>query len=377
MESIMSIYNEVKPVNQQVKTIILILTHRCNLNCIYCYEHNKDFTCIDLDNAKKILENEMLSNDKLDCEIEFFGGEPFLEFDKIVDLHNFLMSRKWPKKWLTMITTNGTLVHGKIKEWVYRNQETVKVALSADGTPEMHNINRSNSYNQIDMNFFAKTNSVVKMTVSAKTLPYLSDGIIHLHKLGFKTVRANLAFGIDWSDEDNMFIYARELRRLADFYIENPQLRPSDILDLPIEDINPQSSNYTSRHCGAGSELVAYEIDGTAYPCHTFAPISVGEDIAKKALNLTFESEIRKTCLDEKCQKCLVANVCPNCYGINFSTTGNMYSKDNSFCKMTKMQFLANAYFKYRQYIKGILTLTAEEEYRLLNNIRLIQELRL
>lgn len=319
----------------------------------------------------------MLSDDEFDREIEFFGGEPFLEFDKIVDLHNFLVSREWPKKWLTMITTNGTLVHGKIKEWVSRNQETVKVALSADGTPEMHNTNRSHSYDQIDLNFFAKTNSVVKMTISAKTLPCLSDGIIHLHKLGFKVVRANLAFGIDWSDDDNLYVYARELRKLADFYLDNPQIRPSDILDLPIEDINPQSCNYSSRHCGAGVELVAYEIDGTAYPCHTFAPISVSEDVARKALNLTFESKISKTCLDKKCQDCIVANVCPNCYGINFSTTGNMYSKDNSFCRMTKMQFLANAYFKHRQYMSGLLKLCPDEEYRLLNNIRLIQKLEL
>lgn len=371
----MSNYDEMKPVRQRVKTIILILTHCCNLNCIYCYEHNKGLTCIDLDVAKKIIENEMTADDEFDREIEFFGGEPFLEFDKIVELHKFLSSREWPKKWLTMITTNGTLVHGKIKDWVFHHQETVKVALSADGTPEMHNINRSKSYNQIDFEFFAKTNSVVKMTVSAKTLPFLSDGIIYLHKLGFKVVRANLAFGIDWSNNDNLSVYAEELRKLADFYIANPQLRPSDIMDLPIEDINPQSRNYVSRHCGAGVELVAYEIDGTAYPCHTFAPISVSEDIAQKALNLTFESEISTDCFDKKCRECLVANVCPNCYGINFSTTGNMYSKDDSFCKMTKVQFLANAYFKHRQYLAGQLNLTPEEEYRLLNNISMVQEL--
>ena len=82
-------YNDVKSPKQQVKTVILILTHKCNLNCVYCYEHNKGIDTIDLENAKEIIEREMLSDDGYDREIEFFGGEPFLEFEKIVELHDF------------------------------------------------------------------------------------------------------------------------------------------------------------------------------------------------------------------------------------------------------------------------------------------------
>ncbi len=373
----MNIYNDIITSKQKVKTVILILTHSCNLRCTYCYEHNKGFSEIDTDVAKQIIEREMTCIDYLDREIEFFGGEPFLEFDKIVELHEFLINKKWQKKWLTMITTNGTLVHGKIKDWVYKNQDTVKVALSADGTALMHNINRSNSFDQIDLDFFANTNSVVKMTVSAETLHNLSDGVIYLHNRGFETVRANLAFGIDWSNDNNLLIYSSELQKLADFYLENPQFRPSDILSLPIENMNPQSKNSLSRHCGAGVELVAYETDGTAYPCHTFAPISVPAEIARKSLYLSFDKEIPIDLLDEKCRNCPVSSVCPNCYGINFSSTGNMYSKSDHFCRMTKVQFLANAYFRYKQYRKNFLDLSPEEEYRLINNIKMIQKLEL
>lgn len=121
--------------------------------------------------------------------------------------------------------------------------------------------------------------------VSAQTLPKLLEGIIHLRNLGFEVVRANLAFGIDRSDDENVSLFVSELSKLANFYIQNPLLRPSDIMDLPMLDINHQSSRYATRHCGAGVELVAYEIHGTAYSCHTFAPVSVSEDIAKKHLN--------------------------------------------------------------------------------------------
>lgn len=357
------------------KSIILVLTHSCNLNCVYCYEHHKDGRSMDLATAKDIIDREMASTDGRRLEIEFFGGEPLLEFEKIVALHDYLSSRAWPKEWVTTMTTNGTLAHGAIKEWLRRHQDTVKVALSADGTPQMHDENRCGSYDQIDFDFFAKTTSVAKMTISAQTLPNLARGIMHLHELGFETVRANLAFGIDWSNSENTCTFASELQKLADYYVDNPHLRPSDILNLPIEGIDHRAREYTSRHCGAGVELVAYEIDGTAYPCHTFSPVSAGEDIASKARNLAFEDLVRIGDLDEKCRDCPVANVCPNCYGINFSSTGNMYSKDDGYCRMTKVQFLANAYFKYMQYASGQLELTPEIEYRLLNNIKLVQDL--
>lgn len=365
-------------VEKQPKTVILILTHSCNLNCIYCYEHHKDSKIMDVEKAKEIIEKEMNADDDLDRDFEFLGGEPLLEFEKIVELHDFLCSREWPKKWKSIITTNGTLLHGKIKDWLLQHQDTIRVSLSADGTPEMQNTNRSNSYDKIDYDFFVKTNSVIKMTISAKTLPNLADGVIYLHNLGFKIVTANLAFGIDWSNNENLEIFSSELQKLADFYVANPQIRPADILSMQIDRIDPKFNEreYITRHCGAGGDgLIAYEIDGTAYPCHTFAPVSVDEETAKKALNLTFEYEVRMDKLDEKCRDCLVANVCPNCYGINFSTTGNMYSKDDAFCRMTKVQFLANAYFKYRQYEAGLLKLKPEEEYRLLNNIILVQNL--
>ena len=54
-----------------------------------------------------------------------------------------------------------------------------------------------------------------------------------------------------------------------------------------------------------------------------------------------------------------------------------MYSKDESYCRMIKVQFVSNAYFKYMQYLTGVLELTPEEEYRLLNNISLVQNLKI
>ena len=66
----------------------------------------------------------------------------------------------------------------------------------------------------------------VKMTISRETLPTMAEGVIYAHKRGFE-VSCNLAYGIDWSDPDNVAILDRELHKLIDFYIANPQITPA------------------------------------------------------------------------------------------------------------------------------------------------------
>mgnify|MGYP004638225485 FL=1 len=366
---------KIKPKQHRAKTVLIILTHSCNLGCSYCYEHHKNAEKMSIEMAKEIIEKEMLEQDGLDREFEFFGGEPFLEFEMIKELYDFLNNCTWDKRWIVQFTTNGVLVHGEIQKWLKERSDKIRLGLSADGTREMHNANRSNSYDLIDFAFFAEAGTDIKMTVSTETLPHLSEGIIHLHNLGFTSIGANLAFGIDWSDDVNVAVFSNELMKLADFYLKNPDVHPSDILNMPIDTIYPGSRSYATRFCSAGVELAAYEIDGTRYPCHTFAPISAGPEIAKKALGIEFVDKISLDEFDEKCRQCIVASICPNCYGINFSTTGSIYSKDDSYCRMIKVQFLVNANFRYRQYLAGMLDLKPEDEYRLLNNITLIQQL--
>ena len=116
----MSYYIEKKTERHKIRNIILILTHSCNLNCTYCYEHHKGVQCINFEKAKELIEREMNCNEGYDCEIEFFGGEPFLEFDKIVALHNFLKSREWNKKWIW---------HPKMERWEYISSKNGKMGV--------------------------------------------------------------------------------------------------------------------------------------------------------------------------------------------------------------------------------------------------------
>lgn len=361
--------------SEHTKTIVLIITNQCNLRCVYCYEENKSCKTMSFETAKEIIVKEMYAQNKFDmiC-VDFMGGEPFLQFQLMKDILQFLKDNSWSKKWFCFTTTNGTLVHGEVQQWLLDNKDSMEALLSLDGTREMHNTNRSNSYDRIDIDFFRKTSPYVKMTISDKTLPHIAQGIIDLHEHGLY-VSANLGYGIDWNDDNNLNIFAEQLMILCDYYLSHPEKQPSTILDLGIEAINPYN-DYAIKYCGVGTQMTAYDVDGLSYPCHMFAPITLGNEKSQLARSLNLTSEFSPSLLDEKCRKCPVLSICPTCYGINFERTGNVYNKDDAHCRMMKVQFLANAYFKYQCYLRGkFKNLSKEDEYRLLNNIRLIQSL--
>lgn len=355
------------------KIVILTLTNSCNLACTYCYEHNKEMQTMSLETALKIVDYEMTADDGSDfvC-IYYFGGEPYLAFETIKKIHSHLQSRTWPKGWFGFTTTNGTLVHGEVQDWLRENASSMEVYVSLDGDREMHNQNRSNSFDQIDVDFFRKEYPFAKMTVTAETLPHLAQGIMGLHKMGFE-VSANLGYGISWSEECPE-ILAGQLQQLIAFYLENPNIKPATIMNLAIMDMNPGSET-PKRFCGVGPYMKSYDADGKCYPCHAFAPLCIGKEKAEEARKLDFSCPLDPENLDEKCRKCPVVGVCPTCYGINYGAYGNVYHISDDHCSMMKTQFLANAMFKYMQYERGMLTLTPEEEFRLLRNIRAVQQL--
>ncbi len=355
------------------KIVILTLTDSCNLSCVYCYEHNKEPKTMPLETALSIVEKELTVDDGSDfvC-VYYFGGEPYLQFEEIREIHKFLHSRSWPKGWFGFTTTNGTLVHGEIQEWLKENASSMEVYLSLDGTREMHNRNRSNSYDKIDIEFFKNEYPFAKMTVTEESLPTLADGIMELHQKGFE-VSANLGYGIPWS-ENAPEVLSEQLVKLIDFYMEHPEYKPATMMNLAIMDMNP-GAEVPKRFCGVGPYMKSYDVDGQAYPCHAFAPLCLGDDRAEEAKKLDFSCPMSKGLLDEKCRECPVVGVCPTCYGINFGASGNVYHIPDEHCRMMKVQFLANAMFQYKLYSAGRLELTKEEELKLLTNIAAVQKL--
>ncbi len=357
----------------ETKVIILTLTNRCNLSCVYCYEHNKELRSMPLETALDIVQREMTMQDGSDfvC-VYYFGGEPFLEFENIRKIHDFLGSREWPKGWFCFSTTNGTLVHEEQQKWLLEHDDSIEVYVSLDGTKQMHDTNRSGSFDRIDTEFFAKHYPFAKMTITEKTLPHLAEGAISLHERGFE-VSANMGYGVRWKDESPR-VLAEQLQIMMEYYYSHPDCKPANTLNLPILDLEPGTSS-PRRFCGVGPMMRSYDVDGNAYPCHAFAPLCLGKKKSELSLKLDFTCPLRLAELDEKCRNCPVVGYCPTCYGINYCATGNIYHMPDDHCKMMKVQFLSNARFKFQLYKMGRLELTPPQEVRFLRNLKALQAL--
>lgn len=358
------------------RSVSLTLTQQCNLSCTYCYEHHKSTKKMGIDTAKRIIDCELAhSKEGESIVFEFFGGEPFLEFESIKELTTYVCEKKGEISCALFASTNGTLIHGEVQDWLREHSNCFSCGLSLDGTREMHNSNRSNSYDDIDLDFFLEMypDQDIKMTISKETLPHLSEGVIALHKKGF-LVSCNLAYGIDWSEPQNSEILNQELNKLIDYYLIHPGVQPCSMLEMSIANIGFHSEE-AIRYCGAEMHMCSYDVDGERYPCQFFMPLSVGEEKAAKVKDIQFPGEyLPEDQLDEKCRNCVVRSACPNCFGSNYASTGSIYKRDDNLCRLTKITLKARSYFRAKQWELGQLHESGDDLQATLRAIIKIQE---
>lgn len=334
------------------RNIYITTNSNCNLRCVYCYEDKSVTKEFDLEDTKKRIFKLLTEAKGAPFNINLHGGEPFLVFDKIKDLCEWTWDQNFNNDILFFTSTNGTKVHGRIQEWLYKNRERFVAGLSFDGTPEMQNMNRSNSFDQIDIDFFVKTwpGQSIKMTVSPKSIETLADGIIFLHSVGIHNITVNLAYLVDWSAPRFAPIYQRELSKLAKFYKNNPEIKKDTIFDLSIHLLTSETAR-KRRWCGAGVENLAYDIDGTAYPCHLFFENVCGKEKSQSWHNIDFSDP--KQYISEECSKCKLYPTCPTCYGANYIERGNIGSRDMNLCRLEKIRTLEVAKYEYDRIVNS------------------------
>lgn len=360
---------------RETKTVTITLTEECNLRCAYCYENNKSTKKIDVTLAKSIIDKELNNCSASTVMLEFFGGEPFLAFQEMKFLVEYVFSREWPVRIMCSTCTNGTLVHGEIQEWLMKNRDRFFVGLSIDGNREMHNINRSNSFDCIDLDFFTKYSPglTIKMTISPETLKTLADGVIFLHEKGFE-VACNLAYGIDWSSGDNLDALKRELEKLITYYLEHPHIQPCSMLSMSIENVSKSEVATVPKWCGCGTHMKAYDLNGNSYPCQFFLPLSMGKLKSEGSKELNILKDIPVDALGIKCLNCPFVRICPMCIGSNFKESGNPYMRNDNYCKYIRTIIYANSFFRWKQIKNGALKLSDEKLKRVLEGIIITQE---
>lgn len=318
------------------RTCMLMVTHACNLNCSYCYETHKKNAYMDVNLAKEIILREAQfvkeSNKFSELEIDFMGGEPFMNFPLIKEIVEWLETDVIAIPWICFATTNGTLLTEEIKSWLREHKDTINLGASYDGTTKMQATNRSTDKYNVDLAFFHElwSNQGFHMTISKETLPMLAEGVLDMQKRGYN-VEAALAEGIDWTIDDAV-MYREQLCILKSIYLKNTSLTPFNRLSRFVNVFDaPAKEKVQEKWCGTGKYMVTYDIDGQKYGCHMFTPIVLGD---KALLADAVEWDSPESTADDYCKNCVLRNFCPTCPGFNYKYRGHIAVRDKRWCPM-------------------------------------------
>lgn len=356
----------------------ICLTYNCNLNCVYCYQKHDPNMNMSFDTAKTCID-WIFNNVPLDMngvEIGFIGGEPLLEFELIKQIVDYTLTKN-NDNYIFYATTNGTILTPKMKEWFYNHKESFVLGLSLDGDPDTHNANRSNSFWDIDIDFFINTwpEQGVKMTLTEHSLHNLANNIKFIHSLGFKNIDGvNLFEGFfDWKKEEYIKIIASQLEELVLFYTENDHLKINQMLDRKIE-LCEEQNREPKKWCGIGTGAIFFDIDGTRRPCPFCTPMTFDSEtvdfISKYDYNKIDEF------IDDKCfNDCYIYPICPYCAGANYLTQKTFKIRDKSKCRIQKLITLYAADLKARRIIKRPELYNDTELYYMINSIEKIRNI--
>lgn len=341
---------------------MLMVTHRCNLNCTYCYETHKDGEEMSFDLAKAILlaEFESVANgDKFDeIEIDFMGGEPLMNFPLIKRLVEWLESDSPPVPYVCFASTNGTLLDEDMKRWFERHKSSICLGLSYDGDASIQATNRGEKTTGIDYAFFRRLwpRQSFKFTISKEGLPNLAQAFIDAHEKGF-WLAGSLAQGLDWTPQDAQ-VYLEQLRILYRFYLDNPTVRPVNLLTrlLLTEDSRQRKQ---CKFCGTGEYMQTYDTDGNAYGCHMFTSIVCGEDHKIPGADVDWDDP--NIAEDVFCANCCIKNFCPTCMGFNYHYRGNLATRDKRLCNMVLAEAVASCEFQLERLALGDELRTADD----------------
>jgi uncharacterized protein len=190
--------------------VCLVLSHRCNLACSYCYagEHHKT----DMDEATLDRAVDLLYSDGADtAELSFFGGEPFLAFEAmqraVARAETAAASRG--RRLTLQCTTNGAAL--RTEHIAFIRGSRMRTTVSIDGIQEAHDLQRptaggGSSWPRVVAGLRALRAAGCRpdamMVISPQTAPYVYRSVSWLWADGIETVRANLVLDAPWQPSE-------------------------------------------------------------------------------------------------------------------------------------------------------------------------------
>ena len=313
-----------------VKALCLHIAHDCNLRCKYCFGDGGSF------HGSRVMMSQKVGRAAIDfvvarskgrrnIEIDFFGGEPLMNFDTVKDIVCYAdeQGKLHDKNFRFTITTNGILLDDDILEFINRHMHNV--VLSIDGRKEINDSIRGKGvYDQIVPKFQKaaesrnQDNYYVRGTFTAYNLDFSKD-VMHLADLGFQQISVEPV--IDkaerpWSlKEEHLPQIFEEYDRLADAYLDRIRKKKGFNFFHFMVDLS-QGPCVIKRiaGCGAGCEYLAVSPEGDIYPCHQFVGLPEYKmgNVLENTLNQNIKSGFEESniyCKD-KCKDCWAKFYC-------------------------------------------------------------------
>ncbi len=344
-----------------IKAMCLHVSHTCNLNCEYCFAaqgkyHGED-ALMSFEVGKRafdfLIEN---SGSRKNLEVDFFGGEPLMNWQTVKDLVMYArgIEKEKGKNFRFTFTTNGVLIDEEVIDFC--NKEMHNVVLSLDGRKEVHDATRSDykgrgSYDVVVPKFkeFVEKrngkNYYMRGTFTANNLDFTND-VFHMADLGF----CELSMEPVVSDINEVYSIREEHLEMLYFEYEKLALemikRHKENNDFRFYHYILDLKNGPCVHkrvvgCGSGSEYMAVTPTGDLYPCHQFVGNRdfVLGNIYEGVKNTAVQDRFRTTNIysSEECKKCWAKLYCSGgCAANNFnygSKTSGVYEIG---CKLFK-----------------------------------------
>ena len=277
-----------------VKALCLHVAHTCNLNCSYCFasqgKYHGERAIMSYEVGKRALdflvEN---SGNRRNLEVDFFGGEPLMNFDVVKRLVAYARSieKEKGKNFRFTLTTNGVLVDDDVIE--FANRECSNVVLSLDGRKEIHDRYRvdyagNGSWDKIVPKFqkFVEArggkNYYMRGTFTHANPDFLEDIKVMLD-LGFNELSMEPVVCAEGDPsaltDDDLPIVMEQYEKLAELMIERDKAgKPFTFYHYMIDLSGGPCIYKRISGCGSGTEYMAVTPWGDLYPCHQF----VGEE---------------------------------------------------------------------------------------------------
>ncbi|MBR6521098.1 MAG: thioether cross-link-forming SCIFF peptide maturase [Oscillospiraceae bacterium] len=348
-----------KTKNDVIKALCLHVAHTCNLNCDYCFasqgKYQGDRALMSFEVGKRaldfLIEN---SGTRVNLEVDFFGGEPLMNWDVVKQLVEYGRSREKEchKRFRFTLTTNGVLIDDDVIDFC--NKEMHNVVLSLDGRKEVHDHLRKNmagegSYDKIVPKFKELVDSrngegyYVRGTFTHNNVDFTED-LFHMADLGFTELSME---PVVCDPSDPYALTEEDLPKLFEQYeiLAKEMLRrekegnPITFYHYMIDLAHGPCIYKRISGCGSGTEYLAVTPWGELFPCHQFVgdpKYSMG-DIWEGVINHEMREKFRKCNVYSRpqCDDCWAKLYCSGgCAANAYHASGDITGVYEYGCKL-------------------------------------------